>query len=286
VKIVLTGASGFIGSRLAAALAERHDVVALGRSPVAAASASVEQDLARPLDRARLPERVDAVVHLAQSRSYRDFPERADDIFAVNVQSTLELLEYAREAGAGAFLFASTGGVYGYSYEKLVETDPVDPLNFYLTSKYAAELLIGNYRRFFHTVVFRFFFVYGPGQERMLVPTLLERVRAGEPVTVEGEPGLRINPIYVDDAVRVFEPALQLERSDVFNVAGDEVVAIDELVRALGRAVGREPRIVHTDSAHAGDIVGDNARMKAVLGVAPRTTLEQGLALMASARGR
>jgi nucleoside-diphosphate-sugar epimerase len=120
----------------------------------------------------------------------------------------------------------------------------------------------------------------------MLVPTLLERVQNGEAVTVEGEPGLRINPIYVDDALSVFEPALALEHSDIFNVAGDEVVAIDELVRVMGRVVGREPEIRHADSAHAGDLVGDNARMKAVLGVTPRTPLERGLAAMAGERAR
>jgi nucleoside-diphosphate-sugar epimerase len=286
VRIVLTGASGFIGGRLLRSLAARHEMVAVGRTPPAGGVLHVEHDLARPLDRARLPERADAVVHLAQSRHYREFPERADDIFAVNVRSTFELLEYARGAGVRSFVFASTGGVYGYSYEKLVETDPVNPLNFYLTSKHAAELLIGNYRRFFHTVVLRLFFVYGPGQTRMLIPTLLERVLAGEPITVEGEPGLRINPIYVDDAVEVFRRALALERSDVFNVAGDEVVAIDELVRAMGRVVGREPEIRHADASHDGDLVGDNARMKAVLGVEPDTPLERGLAAMAAAPGR
>lgn len=280
MRILLTGASGFIGTRLLPILAERHEVVTIGRTRAVGSGEHVEHDLLLPLDRARLPGRLDAVVHLAQSRSYRDFPEQADDIFSVNVQATFNLLEYARESGAGSFVFASTGGVYGYSYERLVETDPVNPLNFYLTSKYAAELLIGNYRLFFDTVVFRFFFVYGPGQARMLIPTLLERVQAGEPITVEGEPGLRINPIYIDDALDVFERALALERSDLFNVAGDEVVAIDELVRVMGRVVGREPEIRYSESSYDGDLVGDNARMKEVLGVQPQTTLERGLSSM------
>ena len=100
----------------------------------------------------------DTVIHLAQSRHYRQFPERADDIFAVNVKSTFQLLDYARRAGAGRFLHASSGGVFGYSYEKFVETDPVNPLNFYLSSKYCAELMVGNYRDYFLTIVLRFFF--------------------------------------------------------------------------------------------------------------------------------
>ena len=281
MRILLTGATGFIGARLLPALAERHEVVALARRPPAGGTAEwVEHDLVRPLDEAALPEHVDAVVHLAQSRHYREFPERAGDIFAVNAESTFRLLEYARRAGAERFVFASTGGVYGYGYEKLVETDPVNPIDFYLTSKYVAESLIANYREFFRTVVFRFFFVYGPGQERMLVPTLLDRVLRGEEITVSGRPGLRINPIHVADAVRVFEPALALDRSELFNVAGDETVAIEELVALMGRLSARTVQIADGPRLHDGDLVGDNARMKAVLGVEPQIRLEQGLASM------
>lgn len=280
MRILLTGATGFIGSRLLPLLAERHEVVAIARqAPSEAGSAEwVEQDLGEPLDESRFPDRVDAVIHLAQSRHYREFPERAEDILAVNVESTFRLLEYARRVGAERFVFASTGGVYGYGYEKLVETDPVLPIDFYLTSKYIAESLIGNYRQFFRTVVFRFFFVYGPGQRGMLIPSLLDRVRSGETVTVTGDPGLRINPIYVDDALRVFEPALALDRSDVFNVAGDETIAVGELVARIGQILRVEARVEHVPATYEGDLIGDNARMKDVLGIHPQTLLEQGLA--------
>ena len=116
---------------------------------------SVEHDLATPAGPGILPERIDAVVHLAQSDRYRDFPGGAPDIFAINVRATFELLEYALAAGASRFVFASTGGVYGYNYDRVLETHPVSPLNFYLSSKYAAELMIANYRALLDTVVVR-----------------------------------------------------------------------------------------------------------------------------------
>lgn len=284
MKILVTGGTGFIGGHLLRSLGTRHEVVGLARTPPAG-DADVEwvrQDLRDPLDVARLPDRLDAVIHLAQSRRYREFPDGAPDLFAINTASTASLLEYARSAGARCFVFASTGGLYGASYERLVETDPISPLNFYVASKYAAELLLGSYSPFFTTVVLRFFFVYGPGQERMLVPSLLERVRRGEEVTVEGNPGLRINPIHVTDAVRVFEPALALERSDVFNVAGDEVVRIEELAELLGRASGSPARVRHVEAGRKGDLVGDNRRMKEVLGIQPGVSLADGLAELVS----
>ena len=177
-------------------------------------------------------------------------------------------------------MLASTGGVYGHSYERFAETDPVSPLDFYLTSKFASELLIANYRKFFRTVVFRFFFVYGPGQKGMLVPRLMEKVKKSETILVEGNPGVRINPIFVEDAVRVFEAGLHLATSDLFNVAGDEVVTITELVRLIGEVVGKEPVIDYKDVKTEGNLVGDNRRMKEMLGVFPRTRMRDGLRLM------
>jgi len=283
--VLVTGANGFIGRHLLPVLANRYRVVAVARSegPAAQGVEWVVHDLAEPLEGV-LPARADAVVHLAQSRRYRDFPDGAEDVFAINVQSTFRLLEYARRSGTRSFVFTSTGGIYGYSYERFAETDPVDPLNFYFASKYSAELLIANYQRFFPTVVLRLFFVYGPGQRGMLVPTLIDRVERGETIFVDGEPGLQVNPIYVGDAVRVFEPGLAAQAPGLFNVAGDETLTITDLVRVIGEVTGRQPAIEYRPADRAGDLIGDNAQMRNVLGVVPRTPLREGLRLTVAER--
>jgi UDP-glucose 4-epimerase len=284
-SVLVTGANGFIGRRLVEALSERYRIVALVRDEAELPDTvdAIATDLSEPLGTA-LPSRIDAVVHLAQSRRYREFPEGAADVFAVNVQGTFNLLEYARSAGARSFVFTSTGGVYGYSYERFVESDPVSPLNFYFSSKYSAELLLANYQHHFNTVVLRPFFVYGEGQERMLLPTLIDRVLTGERVTIQGRPGLRINPIHVDDAVRVFEPALAHEGAGLFNIAGDETITITDLVHLIAELAGRPADIDYSDSDAAGDLLGDNSQMRAVLGVVPRVTLRNGIARTIAAR--
>lgn len=281
--ILITGASGFVGRNLLTELAPRHEIVALSRVPLVNPGpgvAVVEHDLTRPLDYAKLPAHIDAVIHLAQSKHYKQFPERAQDIFDVNVRGTFDLLEYARHAGAESFVFTSSGGVYGYSYERFVETDPVSPLNFYLSSKYAAELFLANYTHIFRTVVLRLFFVYGPGQSGMLIPSLLERVRQGEAVRIEGNPGIRINPIHVADVVKVFEPALGLQQSELLNVAGEEAVTLTELVQHMGRVTGQAPMLSYGPAGAGGDLLGDNSHLKRILALTPRVSLEEGLASM------
>jgi UDP-glucose 4-epimerase len=280
MRILLTGAAGFIGRHALARLESEHDVYPLVRAAPDESREWIVQDLARPLDLSLLPDRIDSIIHLAQSHRYREFPEGAEDVFAVNVHSTFQLLEYARGAGTRSFILASTGGIYGYSYEALLETDPANPLNFYLTSKHVAESLLVNYQTLFQTVVFRFFFVYGAGQGPMLVPTLIEKVRKGDQISIAGRPGQRINPIHVEDAVEIFRPALELGSSDVFNVAGDEVVSIRDLVGVIEEASGEPAHVRHVDPEHDGDLIGDNSRMKAVLDVAPRISLAEGIRSM------
>src|SRR5206468_1446522 len=96
--------------------------------------------------------------------------------------------------------------------------------------------------------------------------SLLERVRDGETITIDGNDGIRINPIHVDNAVSVFPPALELDRSEIFNVAGDEAVTLRELVTLIGEIASQKVSI-ETKNSHAnGDLVGDNARLKEQLG--------------------
>jgi len=237
----------------------------------------VEQDLGKPLDEKGIPTPIEAIIHLAQSRYYREFPERSGDIFDVNIRSTLFLLEYGRKVGIRKFIYASSGGIYGYSYEKFIETDAINPINFYLTSKYCAELMIGNYNSFFETVVLRFFFVYGPGQQGMLIPRLVNNIRKGEPVILYGKCGIRLNPIQVRDAIQVFQPCLESSVRGIFNVAGEEIVSIKDLSETIASLSGKTPVFVHEGSPVSGDIVGDNSRMKSVLGVVPQISLRRGI---------
>jgi nucleoside-diphosphate-sugar epimerase len=253
MTVLVTGATGFVGRHL------RLDRMIAPRL-----------DLTQPLT--GLPERVDAVVHLAQSRRYREFPEGADDVLAVNVAATAALADYARRAGARTFVLASTGGVYGFGNRPAREDDPVAPIGFYQASKYAAEVLLAPYAEYFTTVILRPFFVYGPTQRGMLIASLAQRILAGEIVT---GPGPRMNPIHVDDAARAIESSVKLEESTVINVAGDEVVTVSDLARGLAGAAGVEPTI--EEGEPAGDLVADTTRMRELLGVTPQVSLADGL---------
>jgi UDP-glucose 4-epimerase len=283
MRVLVTGAGGMLGRALLERLAPEHEVFALIRGQPAEPMEGVEwvrQDLTEPLDQRELPEGVDAIAHLAQSRRYRDLPEGAEDVFEVNVHSTFRLLEYARRCGARRFVLASTGGVYERSSEPIDEETPLALSGPYFRSKRIAELLLQDYAEFLSGVALRFFFIYGPGEGQTLVPRLARRIAAGEEIVVEGDPGMRMNPIYTDDAAAAVERALALDRSAVINVAGAEVTSLGELVRSLAGALGREPLLCH-EGTSPGDMVADTSRMTELLGADSATGLEDGLAVVA-----
>ena len=281
MKVFVTGATGFLGRHLLNHLAGQHDVVALSRRKPPASLRDradwITMDLAQPVDASQLPARVDAVVHLAQSERFREIPAGAPDVFAVNVAGTFGLLEYARKARASRFIHASTGGVYRPGAEPLTEEAPLGPESFYGASKLAAERLVQGYAGPSQAVVLRPFFIYGPGQSGMLIASLIDRVVAGEDVEVSGNPGIRLSPIYVDDAASAFAAALEIDGDEVSNVAGLEAVTLTELVELIGEVAGLSPRLRNVDAVPAGDLVADTRRMRELLGVTPQVSLLEGI---------
>jgi len=282
MRIVLTGATGFIGGWLLRRLMADHEVICLTRKadglPSHANVKIVSQDLTKPLETAKLPASVDAIIHMAQSRQFRKFPEEAQDIFDVNVSSTQRLLDYARKVKVGQFILASSGGVCGYPARPALESDPPDLLNHYLTTKYAAETLVQSYSNQFVPLILRYFFVYGEGQRRMFMPSLVERVLHGKAVTVNGQTGVAMNPIHVSDAVEATVRALELDRAEVINVAGPDVTTIMDLARRIGQAAGREP--VYQFEAEKGPLamIASIEKMRLRLGVTPKISLHDGIA--------
>ena len=272
VKLLVTGAGGLIGRHLIEALRTHHEIHALHRSGSLGEGSAARWIATDLMDRNfvdALPRGVDCVVHLAQSRHFREFPEGARDVFGVNLESTAALLDWCVRTSVRRFVLASSGGIYGHGRDPFTEEHPVGSagrLGYYLASKHSAELLSESYTDHMTVTILRFFFVYGPGQRPdMFIPRLVGSIAEGRPITLGGEDGLYTNPVHVTDAVSAVCCALDLEQSHRINIGGPEVLSLRHIAEAIGAKLGRTPLYSVDPAAEPRDLIADIGKMRRLL---------------------
>lgn len=287
MKILITGVNGLLGLDLAKLLCKNKNYEIFG---VARSNSEINEknythiqlDLNTPDFINKLPHKLDAIIHLAQSEKFRDFPNSAIEVFNVNTLSTLHLLNYAKEEGVKQFIYASSGGVYGNKDDGFTEESPLignGDLGFYLSTKLCSEILADNYSNFFNVIQLRFFFMYGERQNKtMLIPRLINSVQMGLPITLQGTEGIKINPIYVKDAALAVEKALYIGHSDKINVAGPNILSIKNIVEIISEKTGKKP-IFKSISGEPSNLIGDTKKMKQLLHSTP-ITFENGIELL------
>jgi len=254
MRILVTGATGFIGSNLAGSLATMgYDTVVTGRAEtqveisrlnrLQSAGVSVQAgSLLDPGFAASIVHGCDAVIHLAAAQHEGNVP---DSYFRdINVGATRLLVEAAIGAGARRFVYGSTIGVYGEAADgQLDEDSPLRPANIYGRTKAEAETVVSEYAARIQTCIARISETYGPGDFRLL--KMFRAIARGRFPVIGPGTNLR-QVIYVDDLVRAL--LLTAEQPEAvgqtFVLCGSDVMNTNEMVQKVAVAVGhRPPRI-------------------------------------------
>ncbi len=269
MNIVISGASGFIGTHLCNYLSKfpEYKVYALTRSgiidgpTIAVRRLKFDFTIHNPTE--ILPHKSDIVIHLAQSSVPSPvFPKDGQDVFDVNIKSTLKLLEYACKSEANHFIYFSSGAVYGKSHAVVNENSTLKLNDFYASSKYISELLVNDYSEFFKTTIFRLFFPYGESQQSFrLIPRLIAKVKNREHIRLEGTQGLYINPIHVQDVLNFILKTIQLQKAGLYNLAGPEILSIKMIAEKIGSYLKINPIFETSDAASDEYLAGDIANL-------------------------
>jgi UDP-glucose 4-epimerase len=281
-NILLTGLSGLLGRNVSKRLLSKNFCVhGITSNPSFKSTKSTKKmkthfvDFSSNWSEEILPKKIDVIIHLAQTKNFRDFPNSAIDIFKVNIESTARLLVYAKQAGVKKFIYVSSGGVYGTSIKPFKESNPIvaaGELDYYLGSKVCSEILAQRYSSIFQVIVLRPFFIYGPGQDRnMLIPRLMDSVSACKLITLQGINGIRINPIHVEDAGAAVVATLKLEESGIFNLAGPNIFSIRTICESMGKYLEKKPNF-KIFAEQKKDLIGDISCMKQKL-ILPKINL-------------
>jgi len=281
-NILITGANGLIGKSLLPLLAEENNLFAITSQKNIQNTKNVTFipiDLSKEWNTSILPNNIDLIIHLAQSAHFRDFPEKSQEVFAVNTDSTLKLLHYAQQIGVKKFIYASSGGVYGNGEQHFAEDSPLAPsgdLGFYLSTKLCSEILLESFIKFFDIITLRLFFVYGKNQKKsMLIPRLVDNVKESKTIILQGENGIKINPIHVDDAVIAIQNSLSLLGSHKINIAGKEVLSLKQIVEIIETHVGKKA-VLKIQNQEIKNLVADTEKMERLLHI-PSINLKMGL---------
>lgn len=267
----MTGANGLLGRYAIQSLRHEYEVYAtVYRMPIDPVKdvTYVVMDFSLEWSTDKLPRDLDFIIHLAQSSRFREFPDQSLNIFYVNIDSTARLLDFAWRTKVKKFVYASSGGIYGSSEIAFDENSPIeahDQLGFYLGSKLCGEILVKNYSKLMDVATLRFFFMYGAGQRRtMLIPRLIDSVRNASPISLQGEDGIRINPIHVSDAFIAVRALLKQSGSYTINIAGPSILSLKQIAEMIGDELKIKP-IFNYSKGEPTHLIGDIAVMKELL---------------------
>lgn len=305
MRILITGAAGFLGSHLCdRLLAEGHEVIGMDNfitgSPQNLAHLAgnerfsfIRHDVSNFIF---VPKEVDAVMHFASPASpnpaspygYVNLPIQTMKAGALGTHNTLGV---ARKFGA-RYLLASTSEIYGDPLEHPQKetywghVDPIGVRSVYDEAKRFAEALTMAYHRFhgIDTRIVRIFNTYGPRmhlEDGRVVPNFIQQALRGEPLTVYGDGSQTRSFCYVDDLIEGIVRLLYSNEHLPVNLGNPQETSILEFAEVINRIVGNKAGIIFQPK---GRIEGDPQRRqpdiqraKEILGWEPKVALEDGL---------
>jgi UDP-glucose 4-epimerase len=294
--VLITGGAGFIGSNLAIRLATAGDRVRI-LDDLSVGDRAYLTDVPHELVVAPLADReavraairgADAVVHLAARAGIPDSVEDPIGTFETNVARLVELLDAARLAGVGRFVFASSNAAAGDHEPPADERDLPHPVSPYGASKLAGEAYCQAYAATYGLAAcaLRFSNAYGPRSlhKKSVVAAWLRAALAGEPIEIHGDGQQTRDFVFVDDLADAVRAALDappaVVAGELFQVGTGVETTVNQLADAVGTSVGARPDIRHVE-ARVGDVRRNVSRVdKAAerLGYRASVSLADGIA--------
>lgn len=314
MRVLVTGAAGFIGAAVARTLLARGDeVVGIDNLndyyPVALKEARRDTLAAAGGDRFTFQHRdfaedlgdlpdVERIVHLGAQPGVRYSLQNPAAYAHSNLVGHLNVLELARHRSAGHMVYASSSSVYGANAKIPFSVDDrVDhPLSLYAATKKADELMSETYAHLYAIPLtgLRFFTVYGPwGRPDMAYYGFTQKILAGEPIEVFGEGRMARDFTYIDDIVTGVVAALDNPPPDdgeekaggsrgphrLYNIGNNRPEELMHLISVLEDACGRKAE-VDFQPMQPGDVPATFADISAIaqdIGFAPTTGIEVGV---------
>lgn len=304
MKVLITGAAGFIGSHLSERLlADGLTVVGVDNFDDFYDPRIKQQNIESCLknknfqlveadirDSAAMDKIVgsgaEAIIHLAAKAGVRPSIEKPLLYADVNINGTMVVLEAAKKHKVGKFIFGSSSSVYGNNKKvPFSEDDNVDfPISPYAATKKACELICHTYHHLYDICVtcLRFFTVYGPRQRPDLaIHKFAKLIEQDKPISVYGDGSMMRDFTYIDDIIDGTVAAMnKCNGFHLYNLGESRPISVNDLIAEIEKALGKKA-VKKYLPPQPGDVERTFANVtKAVneLGYKPNTTIKTGLA--------
>jgi len=300
MKILVTGADGFLGAAVTRALLARGDAVVAFDTRISGQHDAPHSQLTQvvgdiadmaALARVTLEHRPDAVFHAAAIVGVLSSLASPVHIVRVNVEGSLNVFEAMRLAGIRRCVHVSSEEAYGvFHADPIPETHPLDPVLPYGICKATVEQLGRTYRDLhgLEVINLRTSWVYGPGLPRARVPkVLVEAALSGQTLHIPSGADAAVDHTYLDDFVSGALKALDhpTHRFDAYNIASGEATTVARMIELVQELVPGAKLSVGPGPYRHGDTVEsvrkgalDVSRARAELGWAPKYDMRAGLA--------
>jgi UDP-glucuronate 4-epimerase len=304
MKVLITGAAGFIGSHLSERLLDDSLMVVgldnfddfydprIKRQNIKGCLKNknfqlVEADIrdSAAMDKT-VGSGVEIIVHLAAKAGVRPSIEKPLLYADVNINGTMVLLEAAKKHKVNKFIFGSSSSVYGNNKKvPFSEDDNVDfPISPYAATKKAGELICHTYHQLYGICIncLRFFTVYGPRQRPDLaIHKFAQLIEQGKPIPVYGDGSMMRDFTYIDDIIDGTVAAMnKCTGFSIYNLGESRPISVNDLIAEIEKALGKKA-VKKYLPPQPGDVERTFADVtKAVneLGYKPNTTIQAGLA--------
>ena len=289
--VLLTGATGFLGSHLLEALlTKEYKVVILKRSTsntwriehLIYQVTSYDIDT-QPLELVFEEHHIDVVIHLATLYRKFDNGQEVADMINANVTFPTELLELGLRNGIKAFINTGTFFEYDCSQLPVKEGAKIKPFNLYAKTKLAFEMILKTYSNQIIVNTFRLFTPYGEKDNQKLIPMIIQKALLNK--RIELSDGLqKMDFIYIADVVDVYLRALKkMTAGDinyrVFNIGSGVSISVREVISIIEQQLGKTVDKIwgSPSSVDIPIVLADISRALDELGWSPKINIHDGM---------
>ncbi len=303
MKILITGANGFIGRKLCAALSKDNQIVGIGAED--AVMPDIEYHLIDitnydEIEKLFIKNKFDVVFHFAAVTFHDDIVNRKANTLYISLKGTENVVTlFNKYCNNAKFLYTSTGKVYGGGKEQpITELTPVNPKIPLGKSKYMTERLIDYYSEDNITnkfVIFRMFNIYGEGQrDSFVVPHIIKHVKENKTIPLGNLKDYR-DYVYIDDLIECFTKFVNNDLSkqekpvDIYNIGSGKPNCVQDILDVTEKLTGKKINVLINENRKRNDETeveyADSSKIKAVIGWEANTDIEKGIKKILEAEG-